>query len=238
MLTRAEGRRQRADIMKQIAREHRKTQREQLVQLRGEIRDAKAKRRLAVHDARNRCKTGRLAARARARELRVRLLAEMRAAVKAEKEQARASCSASLGEAKALGDRLARARAELLAERKFRADMRRIERGNRARAKELRSHTKRGQKQGESDDEVRGNIPPELVALFERVKSKVKGSARWSRTEAFLHYAEEHPKEVLEVLEDKTEQLIRELEQRERDTARAYRRPVPREVYESSGVPF
>ena len=41
-----------------------------------------------------------------------------------------------------------------------------------------------------------------------------------SRTEAFLQYAEEHPHEILEVLEDRTEALVRELEARERNAAR------------------
>ncbi len=42
------------------------------------------------------------------------------------------------------------------------------------------------ERQAESDDEVRSNIPPELVALFERVKRGIKASPRMSRTEAFL----------------------------------------------------
>ena len=42
------------------------------------------------------------------------------------------------------------------------------------------------ERQAESDDEVRSNIPPELVALFERVKRGIKASPRMSRTESFL----------------------------------------------------
>jgi hypothetical protein len=47
-------------------------------------------------------------------------------------------------------------------------------------------------------------------------------------TEAFLKYAEEHPSEVLEAIDDKTDALIRELEQKEREAARALRRGPPR----------
>jgi hypothetical protein len=36
--------------------------------------------------------------------------------------------------------------------------------------------TTKTERRGESDDEVRGNIPPEFVSLFERVKSRVIGS--------------------------------------------------------------
>jgi hypothetical protein len=146
--------------------------------------------------------------------------------------------SSDLAQAKGIADRVQRARAELAAEQSFRAEMRRIERGNRQRARELALQRPRvrGEKQSEADDEVRGNIPPELVGLWERVKGKIKGSSRMSRTEAFLHYAEEHPTEVLEVLEDKTEQMIAELEARERDASRALRRPIPKSAYDE--VPF
>ncbi len=68
------------------------------------------------------------------------------------------------------------------------------------------------ERQAESDDEVRSNIPPELVALFEHVKRGIKASPCMSRTEAFLHYAEENPDDVLVATEDKTDALIRELE--------------------------
>ena len=53
----------------------------------------------------------------------------------------------------------------------------------------------------ESDDEVRANIPPELRALWERTKGRLRGSARRSRTEAFLEYAEAHPDEAIEAID-------------------------------------
>jgi hypothetical protein len=49
------------------------------------------------------------------------------------------------------------------------------------------------ERRAESDDEVRSNLPADLVALFERVKGGIKASPRMSRTEVFLQYAEEHP---------------------------------------------
>ena len=85
------------------------------------------------------------------------------------------------------------------------------------------------ERQAESDDEVRANIPPELVALFERVKRGIKASPRMSRTEAFLKYAEEHPGEVLVAVDDKTDALIRELEEQERQARHNLRRG-PRRV--------
>jgi hypothetical protein len=49
-----------------------------------------------------------------------------------------------------------------------------------------------------------------------------------SRTEAFLHYAEEHPEEVLTSIEDRADALVRELEAKERVVRRAVSRHVPR----------
>jgi hypothetical protein len=46
-----------------------------------------------------------------------------------------------------------------------------------------------------------------------------------------LKYAEEHPAEVLQVLENRTESLIRELEKKELEARRELRRGPPREVY-------
>jgi len=60
--------------------------------------------------------------------------------------------------------------------------------------------------------------------LENRVKRSIKASPRMSRTEAFLKYAEEHPAEVLNVIDDQTDALIRELERKEREAARALRR--------------
>jgi hypothetical protein len=238
-MTPAQGRKQRRELMKQIAREHRSTQREQLARLRAAIRDAKKLRSEAIQQARSRCRAERLAARARARELIARGLEELRAAARQERDGARAVCMTDLGKAKQFANKVQRARAELAAERKYRADMKRIERGNRQKMKHHKRASGR-ERRAESDDEVRASIPPEFVTLWERVKRKIRGSDRMTRTEAFMHYAEEHPREVLEALEDRTEQVIRELEEQERKGRRALRRAVPREVYRAAAgdVPF
>ncbi len=53
----------------------------------------------------------------------------------------------------------------------------------------------------ESDDEVRQNIPREFRALWEREKNGIRGSARRSRSEAFMECVEEHPEEVIGAIE-------------------------------------
>jgi hypothetical protein len=242
-LSPAEAKRQKKALWRDIARAERDRMREHLAELGRAIRDARALRKSALVQARERCRAERLAARGRARAERARLLAELHQVHARERARAREACQAAYAEARALSDKIARTRAELRAEKAYRAEMRRVERLHRERQREHRKrYSARGVRRGESDDEVRGNIPPELAALFERVKQRIRGSDRKSRTEAFLQYAEEHPNEVLEVLEDKTDALVRELEARERSARRAMRstRPAarPRAAAAAGGVPF
>jgi hypothetical protein len=222
MMTPAQGRKQRRALMRDIAREHRREAREKLVSLRTQIRDAKALRRSAIAQAKERCRTERIAARARARAMKERALEELREALRRERQLARDTCTASLAEARGIKDTVLRARTELQAESAYRRDLRRIERANRAGRLEVR-RPRGSERRGESDDEVRGNVPPELVGLWERVKGRIRGTDRMTRTEAFLQYAHDHPNEVLEVLEDRTEALIRDLEAKERAAAKALR---------------
>jgi hypothetical protein len=242
MLTPAQAKRQRAELMGEIAQEERRKQRALLAELKTALRRARAERRGSLAEAKAACKRGRKEVRARIAEMRARALADLRAAVAAEKELAKQSCATGLEQARELQTKHDRARAALAAERKFRAGMRRIERGNRARLRELAPRARARELRTESDDTVRQNIPPELAGLFERVKSHIRGTDRMSRTEAFLHYAEEHPEEVLVSIEDRADALVRELEAKEREARRALSRPVrrakhtalpapPREVY-------
>jgi hypothetical protein len=105
--------------------------------------------------------------------------------------------------------------------------MHRIDRSNKAR---LREHPQAThiERRSESADEVRSNLPPNLVPLFERVKRGIKAPPRMSRTEAFLHYAEANPNEVVDVLEEGAAAVIRELEKKEREAARVLRHGPPR----------
>jgi hypothetical protein len=228
MLTPAQAKRQRAELMREIAREERRKQRALLAKLKTALRTARTERRGSLAEAKAACRRGRKEVRARIAEMRARALADLRAAVAAEKELARQTCATGLEQARELQTKHQRARAALAAERKFRADMRRIVRGNKARLRELAPRVRARELRTESDDTVRQNIPPELAGLFERVKSHIRGTHRISRTEAFLHYAEEHPDEVLVAIEDKTGALIRELEEQERQARRDLRRGPPR----------
>ena len=231
MLTPVQGRKQREAILKEARREERKKHRAHLASLRQQIRDARAQRKAALAEAKTRCRTERLAARERANALRVRLLQELREAVRAERQSARQSCSARISDARAITDRIERTRAELEAERHFDRQMRRIEAGNRQRKKEIRRSTAREQRR-ESDDVVSANLQPEYLGLWQRLKGQFPGTDRMTRTEQFLHHLEENPDLVLQAMEDRSEQVIRDLERREREARHAYRaRPPARHSY-------
>src|SRR5579883_2885262 len=227
MRTRAQAAADRKELWRQINRDHRRQAKEKIASLREQLREARKRRKFALRDAKERCRAERIAARERARAMRLRVLEELREAMRAERAGARQTCTVRLGEARAIKDDIGRARAELLAEKAYQADLRRIERANRKRRQEAPRVT-RIERQAESDDEVRGNLPAELVPLFERVKRGIKASPRMSRTESFLKYAEEHPDELLVAIDDKTDALVRELEQQEREARRSLRRGSPR----------
>lgn len=229
MMSRAAGRAQRRALMRDIATHDRVKKREHLAALRRAIREARAAHKRALVHAVERCRAARVGARAKAAELRAKALEELRKAIELERQGARSQCETARASASGHKTKAAQARAELRAEQQFRREMRRIERSAKDRRAELaKKHARAAERRGESDDEVRGNIPPDLVHLFERVKRLVKPGARHSRTEAFLEYAEEHPGEVLEALEDKTDALVRDLEKREREAVRAVRKPLTR----------
>jgi hypothetical protein len=211
-------------LMREIERDHRKKARAKLSGLREQLRAARLTRRNALVEATSRCRSERIAVRDRTRMERLRALDELRKALHAERQAARDTCTVRRADArKATSDAVQRARGEFDAERKYQEDLKRIERGNHDRHVATR-RASGSERRSESDDEVRVNLPAELVALFERVKRGIKTSPRESRTEAFLRYAEEHPDEVLGAIDDKTDAVIRDLERQEREAARYARR--------------
>jgi hypothetical protein len=205
-MTPAQGRRQRAELMRAIAREIKGKNRAKLVELRAFARKQRASASAATRAAVAQC---------RADRKKFPTLAALAAQLRKDKADARSRCDLGKRSARSVKDDAARARAELAAERAYQKDLRRIEAGNRAKlAGQKRPGLARTRRQ-ESDDEVRGNIPPELVGLWERVKGSIKGDDRKTRTEAFLQYAEENPGEEWEAIEDSVDRAIAEMERRQ-----------------------
>jgi hypothetical protein len=111
------------------------------------------------------------------------------------REELRQSCGLRRARARSSGTR------EVLEQAKTLDEEKRFERQIRAadRPRGLRSTTR--ERSQESDDEVRTNIAPDMVPVFDAVSRYIKGSPRKSRTESFLQWAEENPGEVYEFMQ-------------------------------------
>ena len=244
-LSEAEAKRQRKELLRDIAKEHLRKDREKLAALRLKIRGVKARRKTAIQTARRLCrryarqareraKARALAIRLEARELvrnaRIEEVAKARAVCKARKAKIRASALSAAGQR----------REKLKAERDFQADMRRIESWARGRKREQERRVKASERREESDDAVRQNIPSDLLPLFEKVKRSIKGSTRQSRTEDFLHYAAEHPDEVVNAQVELSQREIAKLVHEEARLAKAVRRPkrYKATAEELAAIPF
>jgi hypothetical protein len=209
----------RAALLRELRRDEKAKVRAKLHALRGRIRDARAARREALARARAFVRDNRVRLRDKARELRARLMQELRDRVAAERAEARRVLDAAYDEARLLKDQIVRDRAELRAEIAFQRTMRRIEAGHRARRAEVARKGQRHERLEQSDDAVLAEIPPELRALWKRVKHSIRGSRHMSRAEALMHYVHEHPDAYLHAIEDESEaklaQLIAEREAHE-----------------------
>jgi hypothetical protein len=67
-------------------------------------------------------------------------------------------------------------------------------------------------------------LPPDLLAVFDKHRKSFKGSARRSRTEQFLEWAEENPDEVLAVQQAEADRALHELLKQERELGRNFRK--------------
>lgn len=198
-------------LWKDIEREERAKNREKIKLLEMKIRHAMKLRKSAHPKVKVYCQNERAKARARAHALKFRMREEAKELARLMRIAASARC---VTRRKRQSVKIQRLRAELAAERKFQKDMRRIASQNRARKPGL-ARAAAGPRQ-ESDEEVRGNIPSELIPLFNRVRRGIKGGPRMSRTDAFMQYVHDHPREQYAAVEDATDALIRDLERQQR----------------------
>lgn len=154
-----------------------------------------SERKEAMRETVRQCQAGRIATKARLRELRRKTNDDVRASIERAKLAARDACRLRKAGAKARGtSRTERAKDELRQERQFQRELHRAE--GRARRREALRNT-RAERRQESDDEVRRNLDPEHWAVFDQVRRSIKGTPYMSRTEAFLHWIEENPDAVL-----------------------------------------
>ena len=179
-------------LRREIEADRRNAQRDKVRELRARIQLARLERKAKVSAIRSQCAIAREKLRALCLSRRERAALEGARLV----EQRRAE----LGEEQAL-EKLVRS-----------ADRRGIKGSVRSTAAERAS---------ESDDEVRANIPRELVAAFDKHRRHIKGTPRKTRTEAFLQWAEENPAEVWALQNEQAEREIREMVREHNRAARA-----------------
>jgi hypothetical protein len=101
------------------------------------------------------------------------------------------------------------------------------------------------ERRAEAEDEVRGNLPAELLPVWEARRTKIKAGPRQSLTEAFLQWTHENSAEVAEILYADEREHLRAIERDERALSREYAkiqrtgaRPSKRlrEALEAAGV--
>lgn len=194
-------------LMQDWEREQKRASAERLAVLRAELRAKKRSKRQRLAAVRAHCRDERRAVSERIKRMR----ADAKAAASAEAEAMRAaSRSSCVVEADQVHVDVARAEAAVRAEEARQKESRALKRAERIWRKPNKGarRVSARERRDESDDEVRQNIPPEYLATFERVKRGIKGTARKSRTEAFLQWLEEHPGEVFADIDDATDAMI------------------------------
>jgi hypothetical protein len=230
MGTKTEG----AKLRKQREADLKRRDQAKLRELSTRIKRTKAERRHAYQQIAHYCRLGRQNVSAKVKAMR----REARELVNLKAEQLRAAqrdnCAADQRTArKALDQAVSHAAAEL-------ADERRQFASNYGRKA---SRTTSAERRAESNDEVERNLPPELVEVFRAVHATIRAKPRATRTEVFLHWAEENPDAVHAILYDAAERdvarLVAEHERvgkRLRKGRGAYEDPA--EQAHALGVPF
>lgn len=183
-------------LRREIERERRAAVKARLLELKGLIKQARAARDEAIAAVRSDCRLKR--------------------------EELRASCRLRGTRARMRGnEEVASKLGKLADERKYETMIREGDKPSKLRSTRRTTSRERGQ---ESDDEVRSNLAPDMVSVFNTVRRHIKGTPRKSRTEAFLQWAEENPGEVFALMQHQADrELARLLAEQER-TERALRK--------------
>lgn len=243
MPTAAQIKQERARHRRELAAMLKEKDAKRLATLRADLARARDRKQKALVKAREACRANRVAVSESARERR----AQLNAAIAAERAAAKGSCSVARSEAREGGKRdvekvrreLAAEQATLRTERIYRKPPRlgasqSTGKGAR-RAAELRA---------ESDSEVRANLEPSLIPVWEKIKRHIRPTGRATRTEAFLQFLHDNPQVVWEVQEADAARELRRLEREEREHRRSMAAPKrykrsPEELAASlADVPF
>jgi hypothetical protein len=205
-------------LKRELVKYLREKDRAALKVLRARINAARVDRKHAIASVRAKCKETRA-------ELRKRHQLEREALRRRHREEweaFRTDCELRLAQAKVTGDSDEQARRRELKEAKaLQAQMRRTA-GERQRS-ERRSLSERQQ---ESDDEVRANLTPDLVPIFDAMGATLKVRGRRTRTEAFLGWVHDHAEEAHKLQNDAAERKLAALIQAHERLATASSTPI------------
>jgi len=199
-------------LRSQFARVARENDRARLKELRAAIAEARALKKQRVKSVRAAARLGVLGARRSLLELRQALRTAQRAAARVGRyvvpgAKAAGASTVAAELAKHEG-RLRAAMLTLAEERKYRA------------APKASGTASRAERVEESDTHVKGDIPPELVPAWEKVKRSMHATARRSRAEVFLEWAENNPTDAARYAWEADERAASELEREERELSR------------------
>jgi hypothetical protein len=221
-------------LQRELAEHLREKDRADLRVLRARIGAARLERGRMVAMARGQCRSAREALKLSQRSEREQLRDLQRAA----RAEGKTTCEAGKSRARETGLELERQAAQKL--RTERNDQRLIRHAGKA--PKIRATAR--ERAAEDDDAVRSNLPAELVPVFDRVRKQIKGSARRTRTEAFLEWAEENPDEIIAVQQADADKYLREMLKSQRELGRNVRKAErykqsPEKLRELlAGVPF
>jgi len=191
--------------------------RQRVAPARERVRQAKAAKRAALRAVVARGKAIRQRMRRRWTQIRAAARARVNAQIETERAQMRARHKRRKDRLRAEHtDKIKLAEALLRQAREDERELRQFERGTTTKAKARRTAIEALQ---ESDSEVINNLgmTPELIPVFRKVKHLIKSRPRMTRTEAFAHWVEENPEEVITIRADSAEveiaQMVAEYDQ-------------------------
>lgn len=216
------GKADKAKFLRQVQAYHREQDRRRLKELREKMRRIRARRDGALQTTLKKCRRRRAEVRAEVKAYREQERERINREVEAMRADAKRTCELRKATIrKAARSEQAKVRELASAERHLQRELRETERHGRRRHAALRAS--RAEQQQESDDRVRQNIDSELVPVFDRVKRSIKATGHKSRTEAFLQWVEENPGEVVAMQQKQADRELRELMKQEREYAKQQR---------------
>lgn len=212
----------RADLRRELAAGLRARDRARLRELRERIREAKQAKPARVRAVRALARAERKKAAGRLRDLR-RALREASTAARdvgtylspGMRALERVNVEAARGEG---ARRVAAAERELAEERATRGIEKAWTKAHRA------AGPRKAEARAESDEQVSGDIAPELRPVWERVKRAIRSGPRRSRLEAFLEWVHDNPSTVERLQNEALYADVAALEREERELSREVRR--------------